>query len=194
MTMRFANSIKMHAQAMDAQAPVGRWGTVTGAQGAMVKVLIQPEGVQTDWLPLLSAMVGGGWGLMHVPPNGTQVFIMPDAGDHENYVVVGATWSAQNQPPGAQQGEAWLQHSTGSLVKLTNDGKVTVKDAGGCSLTFNNNGTATLVGTLQVTEDIIDKDGVHGSVRTLRDAYNAHHHTGVQAGPSTTNITDHLVP
>src|SRR4051812_44952521 len=104
---RLLNAIKFHTASQDASAPVGRWGVVTGANGATVKVTLQPEGVQTDWLPLLSSMVGGGWGLVHIPPNGTPVFCIPDAGDHNNYVVAGATWSAASAPPGAAQGEAW---------------------------------------------------------------------------------------
>ena len=154
---RFLNALKTHAASMDASAPVGRWGVVTGANGTQVKVTLQPEGVQTDWLPLLSSVVGGGWGLVHVPPNGTPVFCIPDAGDHESYVVVGATWSTANQPPAAPQGEVWLVHSTGSAIKLTNDGQLTLADASGASMAMTNNGTITLTapivnvaGTLKV--------------------------------------------
>ena len=192
--MRLQNAIRMRAQGDAATAPVARWGIVTGAKGATVKVTIQPEGVQSDWLPLMSSTVGNGWGMVHIPPNGTQVLLLPDTGDHESYVVLGSTWNDQDAAPSAAQGEVWLVHSSGSFVKLTNDGKVSIQDQGGCSLTFQNNGTATLVGTLQVTGDIIDVNGAHGSVNTLRSAYNAHHHTGVQTGGGTTNTTDHPVP
>jgi phage baseplate assembly protein V len=152
---RLLNALKTHAASMDAAAPVGRWGVVNGANGATVKVLLQPENVQTDWLPLASSMVGGGWGLVHMPPNGTQVFCMPDAGDHDSYVVIGATWSTANQPPaGVAQGEFWLVHSTGSSIKLTNDGKVTITDHSGTSLAFTNNGIVTLTGIFAVTGSI----------------------------------------
>ena len=151
---RLLNAMKMHMASMDASAPVGRWGIVTSANGATVKVRLQPEDVQTDWLPVLSNMVGGGWGMIHVPAVGTQVFCIPDAGDADNYVVAGATWNTSNPPPAAASGETWLVHSSGSAIKLTNDGKVSVSDGGGCSLVFNNDGTATFTGNLRVTGSI----------------------------------------
>ena len=181
---------------MDSSQPVGRWAVVTGAdtKSMTVKVTIQPEGVQTDWLPLVSSAVGGGWGMVHVPPVGTQVFCLPDAGDHNSYVVMGATWSAKNRPPAAVlQGEMWLVHSTGSAIKLTNDGHVKVTDASGCSLEFQNNGTATLTGNLMVTGNISDVNGTHGTIGSLRTAYDTHHHTGVQGGAGSTGITDIII-
>lgn len=156
--MRYLNAIRTHAAGQDAQAPVARWGIVTSADpGSMtVKVTIQPEGIQTDWMPLLSSTVGNGWGLVHVPPVGSHVFLMPDAGDHNSYVVVGATWSNAARPPaGVKQGEVVLVHSTGSKISMTNDGKVTVADAGGCSLAFTNDGNAILTGNLNVSGSVI---------------------------------------
>ena len=101
MTMRPLNALRQHAASMDASAPAGRWGLVTSADAGdiTVKVSLQPESVQTDWLPLASSMVGGGWGMVHVPPVGTPIFCLPDAGDDNSYVVLGATWSAANCPP-----------------------------------------------------------------------------------------------
>lgn len=193
--MRFLNALKTHAAAMDASAPVGRWGVVTGANTSSmtVKVTLQPEGVQTDWLPLLSAMVGGGWGMVHVPPIGAPVFCLPDAGDDNSYVVVGSTWSAANRPPeGCAQGEFWLVHSTGSAIKLTNDGQISMHDPSGTSLTFANNGSAMLNGNLVVSGDITDQAGAHGSFAAFRTAYGAHEHMVTGVGTKTA-ITDHPV-
>lgn len=78
-------------------------------------------------------------------------------------------------------------------MTFTNDGKVNVVDGSGCSLTFQNNGTLELDGTLMVTGDIIDKNGSHGSVNTLRTAYNVHEHGNVMNGGGSTSITDHVV-
>lgn len=156
--MRLLNVLQQHADNGRASMPVGRWGTVTsGDTNRMtVKVSLQPEGLLTGWLPLASSVVGGGWGLVHVPPVGTQVFCMPDAGDDNSYVVVGATWSTGARPPaGVLQGELWLVHSTGSKIKLTNDGKITIADQSGCSLEFQNNGTALLTGALHVTGTVV---------------------------------------
>lgn len=193
--MRLLNTIKTQAAAMDNTAPVGRWGLVTGANAAdmTVKVALQPEGVTTDWLPLASSMVGGGWGMLHMPAIGTPVFCLPDAGDDNSYVVMGATWSAANRPPaGHSQGEWWLVHSTGASIKLGNDGRATITDAFGTSLAFQNNGTALLTGNLMVTGDVTDQNGAHGSFAAFRTAYGAHQHMVAAVG-SKTAITDHPI-
>lgn len=178
--MRLLNSIRQHAASMDAGAAVAKWGIVTASDvNRGVRVRLQPEDVQTDWLPLASSMVGGGWGLVHVPPAGTPVLCLPESGDATNLIVIGSTWSASNRPPqNVAAGEFWLVHSTGSKIALTNDGKVTISDAGGCSLVFGNNGTATLTGNLLVTGNVTDVNGAHGSVADLRTAYDAHKHGG----------------
>lgn len=206
--MRSENATRVRATADASTAPAVRWGIVNGAQGGMLKVRIQPEDVQTDWLPIMSAAVGGGWGLIHMPPNGTPVLLVPDTHDNQSYVVAGSTWSAQNQAPGAAQGEVWLVHSSGSQIQMTNDGhimikdhagstmtftndgKVNVVDGSGCSLTFQNNGTAEINGTLLVTGDIIDINGGHGSLNALRNAYDAHTHGNVTSGGANTSTTD----
>jgi phage baseplate assembly protein V len=177
--MRLLNSIKMHASSMDQSQPVARWGVVQSVDAASMtaKVMLQPEGVLTDWLPIASSMVGSGWGLVHAPAAGTQVVCLPDGGDHESYVIIGATWSTAARAPASAEGEFWLVHSTGSKIALTNDGHVTVTDAGGCSLAFTNNGTATLAGTLHVTGNIVAGYG-GGDQVGLQSHIHAEHGTG----------------
>lgn len=142
---------------MDRTAAAGRWGVVTGVDvsAPAVKVLLQPEGVQTDWLPILSHMVGNGWGMVHVPATGTPVFCIPDAADPNNYVVAGATWSTARTPPTSAQGEIVLVHSSGARVALTNDGQLSMQDQSGASLTFSNDGKVTLHADLHVTGAIV---------------------------------------
>jgi phage baseplate assembly protein V len=151
--MRLLNAIKQHAGSMDVGAPVPRWGTVISANPATMtaKVSLQPEGVTTDWLPILSSSVGGGWGLVHVPPVGTPVLCLPDTGDHESYVILGATWSTQATPPSTAQGEIWLVHSTGSKIALTNDGMVTIADPSGSSVVLSNSGGITVTANANIT-------------------------------------------
>jgi uncharacterized protein involved in type VI secretion and phage assembly len=152
--MRFLNTLRTHAASQDAAAPVNRWGIVQSVDTSSMtaKVTLQPENVLTDWLPIVSPMSGNGWGLIHPPALGTQVLCAPDAGDGESYVILGGTWNTGAMPPaGVACGELWLVHSTGSAVKMTNDGKVTISDAAGASLSFLNGGTIALTGTLAVT-------------------------------------------
>lgn len=151
---RMLNALKVHTASQDAMAPVNRWGIVQSTNGMQVKVLLQPEGVLTDWLPIVSPMVGNGWGLCHLPPVGTPVLCAPDAGDHTSLVVLGSTWNTANQPPANPAGEMWLVHSSGSSVKLTNNGQVAVADASGASLDLMNNGTIAITGALTVSSNI----------------------------------------
>jgi phage baseplate assembly protein V len=147
--MRLLHAIRTQAGSMDAGAPVARWGVVNGADpnSMTVKVMLQPEGVQTDWLPVASPMVGAGWGIAHLPANGTQVLCIPDAGDHTSYVVVGATWSTGVRPPSPlAQGDLVIQHASGARISLTSSGGVTISDASGNGVAMASGGNITLTG------------------------------------------------
>jgi hypothetical protein len=49
-------------------------------------------------------------------------------------------------------------------------------------------------GSLKTTGDITDNSGSNSAtVKALRDAYDAHKHTGVTTGAGSTGITDHTV-
>ena len=185
--MRLLNVLKTHAAAQDAGAPVMRWGVVQSVDtGSMtVKVTLQPENVLTDWLPIVSPMSGNGWGMIHPPSVGTQVVCIPDTGDSESYVILGSTWSTQGMPPsGAETGEFWLVHSSGSAVKLTNDGHVTITDAGGCALAFGNNGTATLTGALHVSGNVIAGYGGGDAVGLQTHTHPVPEHAGPSSAPN----------
>jgi phage baseplate assembly protein V len=214
------NALKLHMASMDAQAGQARMGVVQSydPNSGTAKVLIQPEGVLTSWLPVLSQSVGAGWGV-HTPlAGGEQVLVLPMEGDADNGVIVGRAWSDQMQPPqnpfggtlGAAQillldksGSALLLDATGNIkVKnaagasalIESNGQIALTDASGTSLVLSNNGTVKVTGTLAVSGDIIDLNNAHGSVQTLRAAYNAHVHPGVETGGNNTGTTDDPVP
>ncbi len=155
--MRLLDSIRQHAGALDASRGVPRWGIVQSVNPAkmLAKVTLQPENVLTDWLPILSSTVGNGWGIVHPPAAGTQVLCLPDAGDHENYVILGATWSSAGPPPAAAQGELWLVHSSGAKIALTSDGKITLTDAGGAVVGLTNDGNVSVTGNLHVSGAVV---------------------------------------
>ncbi len=181
---------------MDAQQGKLRFGVVSsydGSSGA-AKVLLQPENVLSGWLPVLSQSVGPGWGL-HVPLSlGDQVAVLPQEGDANHGVIIGRCFSIEAQPPTAAGADVVLRSSAGASVVLLTNGEVKVQDASGTSLTMMNNGTVLVTGTLMVTGDIIDANGAHNSLATLRAAYDAHHHPGVQTGGGSTGTTSNPVP
>ena len=135
---------------------------------ATARVIIQPEGVLSGWLPVLSQWVGNGWGIACPPSPGDQVLLVPQDGDIEQGVIVGRVFSVNQMPPVAPGGEFWLVHKTGSSLKLCNDGTIQIQ------------------GDLHVAGDVYDQ---HGALSSLRTHYNSHTHmVGSQMTSSPTPL------
>jgi len=169
---RFVNAMKSHAAALDRATGQARFGVVTSVDPARsaARVALQPEGVVTGWLPVLSAWVGAGWGMACPPAPGDQVLVLAQEGDSDHGVIVGRAWSDQARAVAAPVGELWLVHATGSFVKLCNDGSIQMQ------------------GDLRVAGDVYDR---HGSLDRLRRHYDAHTHDDPQGGAvSTPNQQD----
>ncbi len=157
---RFLNAMKAHAAALDRAQGQPRFGLVTSVDPNRyaARVTLQPEGVLTGWLPILSAWVGGGWGLVCPPQPGDQVLVLAQEGSADNGVIVGASFSDAARPPGGvPAGEFWLVHASGSFLKLANDGTVRIN------------------GDLHVAGDVYDNAG---SLARLRGHYDQHTHPG----------------
>jgi uncharacterized protein involved in type VI secretion and phage assembly len=157
------NALKAQAGAQDASGGQPRFGTVSSvdAQRGLARILLQPENVLTGWLPVLSPWVGAGWGFWAPPQPGDQVLILPQEGEMEHGTVVARGWSASSAPPSAEPGELVLQHSSGTQIRLANDGTIRV------------------TGDLHVQGDVFDR---HGSLSQLRGHYNVHAHPDPQGG------------
>lgn len=155
---RILNLIKQQAGALDQSGGQPRFGTVQSVNPAMAtaRVTLQPEGVLTGWLPILSLWTGAGWGMCCPPSPGDQVLVVAQEGDAEHSVIVGCAYSNTHQSPNAPVGELWLVHKTGSFIKLQNDG------------------TIRMQGDLHVAGDVYDQ---HGALSRLRNHYNEHTHT-----------------
>jgi phage baseplate assembly protein V len=158
------NILRGHAAQLDQGWAHPRIAVVTSVDPATytARVTIQPENVLSGWLPICSAWVGAGWGLVGAPSPGDQVIVVWQDGDAEQGLILGQLWSNQSPPPNAPTGELWLQHQTGSFIKLHNDGSIESKAT-----------TWSHTGTLMVTGDVYDQ---HGSLSQLRGHYNEHVH------------------
>lgn len=134
-----------------------RMGVVasSNAQTAMAKVLVQPEGVLTGWLPVMTQWTGAGWGMFCPPNPGDQVLVIPQEGDFQHGIIVGRLYSNTVRPPNAEVGELILCHRSG------------------CSLRLSNNGTVLIEGDLHVSGDVYDS---YGPLSKLRNDYNVHTH------------------
>lgn len=140
--------------------------------GPTVRLTVQPNGVLTGWLPLMGLSVGSGWGIICPPAIGSQAVYICQEGSSQDGIVIGGIWSSVNVPPSAQAGEFWLVHESGSLLKLTNDGGVTLTAENGLTI----NGDVTINGTVMASNDV-----VAGSI-SLQN----HVHGGVTSGTSDT--------
>lgn len=160
---RFLNALKLQANALDQTQSRPRFATVASVDvtSATARVMLQPEGVLTGWLPVLSLWTGAGWGMVCPPSPGDQVLVIGQEGDADNGVVIGGAFSNKRPPPPAPLGEFWLVHATGTCLKLRNDGSVQV------------------VGDLYVTGDVYD---AHGPLSRLRAAYDSHIHVDSRGG------------
>lgn len=161
---RLSNAIKGHAANLDQSTGQIRFGTITSVnfKNSTARVLIQPDGVLSGWLPVLSQWAGNGWGMVCPPNPGDQVLLVPQEGDIEHGIIIGRSFSDRQMPPAAPGGEFWLVHQTGSSIKLCNDGTIRIN------------------GDLHVEGDVHDR---RGPMAELRTHYNSHTH---HVAPNTT--------
>ena len=168
-------------------------GTISGYDPVKqaVKVLLQPEGNETGWIPLGSLWVGPGWGLVCAPNIGSQVEVTFVDGNDESGSANLRFFSNVEQGPAAPGGEFWLVHKLTGSLKLTNDGKVTVNDGHGATLVMNGDGTISITatqttingplhvtGNVQVDQTLTANTDVVGGGKSLK----THIHTDPQGG------------
>jgi phage baseplate assembly protein gpV len=170
---RFWNVVKAYASGIDGLAGVARFGLVSSFDPVAyaARVLVQPENVLSGWLPIMSAWVGAGWGIAAPLTPGDQVLVLAQEGDAEHGVILGCVWSAVDKPMATPSGELWLQHQSGSSLKLLNDGTIALQAP-----------VVSVMGDLLVSGDISDQNGANGVLAALRDAHNVHIHADPQGG------------
>lgn len=183
------NVMRREAERAGARKALVRVGTVASYDPShyAAKVVIQPEGFETGWLPVLTPWAGNGWGLFAPPTPGDTVDVHFQEGSTEAGFVAQRFYSTVTRPLPAPSGEFWLVHKSGSKIRFLNDGTVEIVSA------VQINSTAPVwhhTGNLLVTGDIYDLDTAHGTVHALRTAYDSHRHPGIEPGGGTTSTTD----
>ncbi len=177
----------MQRTAAQAVARLGqpRWGIVTSVDPVnhLVRVMIQPEDVQSGWLPVSPVCAGPGWGLVSLPIPGQTVLTVADCGDAEHGIVVGGTFSDMAQPPIApsaiggeashgQPGEILLVSQAGAVLRLCADGSIYLQGP------VNIAGDLTVQGNVAFSGGTLTHDGT--------DVSSTHRHDGVVAGGDDT--------
>lgn len=175
-----------------------QYGTITAynPNDYTVKVLLQPEGVETGWIPLTAPWSGNGLGAVFGPILGTDCRVDFAGGLPEAAMAGGRFFNANNAPPVVQSGQGAIVDKAGSYARLNGDGTITWGATVGITSTtplLKQVGDMEVTGNLQVdqnitaTQNISDLGGAHGSVGSLRTAYDGHTHSGVQTGTGTTS-------
>jgi len=145
--------------ALIGQYGANRRGTVLSyqPQPPMAKVMLQPENIETGWLPVLSPWVGNGWGLVIPLAQGDQVLLVCEEGDGQNFAIKGRYYSDVNQAPGTQPvaGEMYMQSESGSRLYFQTGNVVTLA-AGTINLQAPGGGNTTVAveGVLHVSGEV----------------------------------------
>jgi phage baseplate assembly protein gpV len=170
---RFLNAIRRDAASMDQQGGQHRKGIISSFDptNGVVKVLLQPEGIETGWIEL-GGMAAGGTGFVVGPNIGDQVLMAPTEDAAEELVIVARVFDAVSLPPSSaatgmpvQSGEVAAFGPNGSFIHLAGD--TIFLNAGTISIT----GTVMVNGTIHATGDVTAgmismEQHVHGGVQT----------------------------
>lgn len=204
-TISYLNQVRMQAHAAAQSRSAARVGIVSSydPNTYSVKVRLQPEDVETGWIPLKSAWVGNGWGLFAPPSIGDAIEVLPIESDFESAAAGERFYSDADRPLPCPSGEFWLVHESGSLLKFKNGGDVEVHVAGALAATvagsatvsvggdaslsvggsitssaasWSHTGNFTVTGDVTATGDV--KDHSTHSMASIRSIYNSHVHGG----------------
>jgi phage baseplate assembly protein V len=166
------------------------------------KCTLQPDDLKTGWLPVAAHWIGNGWGMFSPPSPGDQVNVEFIDGDIGAGTVTSRIWDQNNQPLPVQAGEWWLVHKSGQFIKLTNDGKLTLSDAHGATITLDGAGNLisqaaqwTHTGPVEFKSAVHFDDNVqvdktltaNTDVIAAGISGKGHTHPGIQRGGSSTD-------
>jgi len=159
-----------------------KYGNITAynPNNYTVKVMLQPEGIETGFIPLATIWVGNNFGAVFGPNIGDSVKLDFIDGNVQASVVGGRFYNVSALPPLVRSGQAALVDSQGSFIRLNNDGTITMNAPNGITLTTP---TLTQNGNVQVNGKITASGDVLGNGISLDN----HVHGGVQSGGSTTS-------
>ena len=153
------------------------------------KVAIQPENVETGFIPIGSPWVGNGWGMFCPPSPGDEVDVMFQEGGRNAAYISLRFYGNAAQPLAAPAGEFWLVHQSGSFLQFKNDGSIQINSNAYINVTTPNmflTGDLSVFGEIVASGNISDFDGVNGTMHHIRTVYNSHTHNDPQGGATST--------
>lgn len=133
----------------------------------------------TGWIPLGSPWVGNGWGFFAPPNIGDTVAIEYQEGSFQNAVATMRFFQLDNNLA-VPSGEMWLVHETGSYIKMTNNGKVSINSTNEIDITAP---AVNIGGTISLGDLGSALSGfLNGAAMSV---YNSHTHTAPSGGGIT---------
>ncbi|WP_316227821.1 hypothetical protein [Bradyrhizobium sp. SZCCHNR3015] len=133
----------------------------------LAKVMFQPEGQESGWLPIETAHIGDGYGMaVGLQPGdgkttGDQVVVRFQEGDFEGGKIVQRVHSDDQKPPRVESGEMVLwtrfqkssggkesaqgaQGGIGQRIYFKNDGSIVITDGNGATVTVDGHGNVRI--------------------------------------------------
>lgn len=170
-------------------------GIITGydPNNRLVTVQIHPAtddspALQTGWIPITSPWIGNNCGMLFAPNVGDIVAVHYQEGSLLNAYADACFYNNTSRPLPVPSGEAWIVHKSGSFIKLTNDGKVSINgqveiDITTPKLVINVTGDCEINadGTVKVDADTVEIGDTSGALKkllneTAADVFNTHTH------------------
>lgn len=149
-----ANAVRMQAQATAKGHQKSQWATISSYDGQLsVKVILQPQNVESEWMPLGCIGVGDSWGFAVGPNIGDQVYVEFPEGDVNSGVITARAHSVSHPPMPVPAGEIWAVHKSMSSLKFLTNGDVDIITAGNLNATVAGNLAADVTGTATYTAE-----------------------------------------
>lgn len=153
-----------------------RHGIVTSydAEKHLAKVMYQPEGQESGWLPIETGHIGNGYGIASgLQPGdgsktGDQVVVRHQEGDFGSGKIVQRVHSEDQQPPQVASGEIviWTrfkksgggsesadggQAGNGQRIYLKNDGTISITDGNGATAVLDGKGGVAITASTGIS-------------------------------------------
>ena len=112
-----------------------RHGMVTSydSKKYLAKVMFQPDGQESGWLPIETGHIGNGYGVAvglmtgDGQQTGDQVIVRYQENDFEGGKIVQRVHSDQDKPPQVESGEMVMWTKWGQQIRFNKDGSLTLK-------------------------------------------------------------------
>ena len=98
-------------------------------RGGQAKVMLEPSGIETGWIPVPTIYVGSGFGFFADVDEGTECTVIFENGNPSSGKVI-AYHFQDDTPPVISAGEAVFIHKSGSALRFLANGNVEINPAG----------------------------------------------------------------